>query len=1061
MTDIHIDLSPSKLSTSLNSTSKNDNQEKVIKSICTSLADFLNKLPDLKVIEVSPTIQLKSNDSSSTSHHTKYALSEEADKLDGLIIGLLSYAGSQFSVWIFGDFSNSLPLQNFLWISVFYVVIKRYSSHISGSHSKEEVSQFPPEALKILNDRFKKICKHINYFYKQLITRIIEQYGSTPHALYVASILRLSPESPRFDVQAKRTYIPTIHESIYNSLCHMGDMSRYRYSFDKDYDVDSAEDDYSHALIYYSTASRISPNSGTPLNQLGNLAYSRGDFFSATYEFLRSISVDEYFKDGLSNLKVILRKLYKMDPAIAAERPISGFSDSSSESNRQAKQTLIAILQMYSHYLLAIIPSKSSNSSSQPSFDPFASHALQRSLTRKLKKCVESDMIPSRILSRLVVIAILFCYLLNKISKENSQGDGRKGRSKLSSAALSPRDGYKLTMSLTIRIFDKLLSVSIQSSSNSNNSTASSKSDANAEGGSGNNLDNRDTSSQHSIADTDQDTNSRAENMSSSKFDFHDELFPEENDESSDEQSSNSENDNTSSVKILSKTVLSLLPCYRIIFDWTNKQLAENEIHHWGQGPAHTNLFLRKIWKFLEMVRKLDGFEFDVATAVARSNADRYEELLNENIKSNLPQQKFETSSADVELLVIKQQMNELFDQVHCLGLLPLNGGLSDTPSGLAVNTSWRSKELNEYRIQCLLFSGVEMSRHPITFLKLEDDFDNNKAHFVFEELEFDDIESDEEPAAFSDTFAHESLKEEMRSSMYPAHGNIQNQKIQLGNIPKAPASLRQKNHEPKKPHIRDQDIFKTDSNYDKEEEQVVDELEYFSIKRNDDYFKRTADSSLKIKSVSNNSSNGAPAEEFPKVDTIASAEPSFLLKLIDLENAEHKSKGRRNKGSNGRSTKSNDSQQPNIPGGPRPDTKGEQPRRRRRRRGRRRKKAGKTDGNESQIEGKSTKQNDMDNLANDFGRGISKYGGNSDDNFNRNGSASTSVSGLKSSNKGQLAKSKEGHHRLKNHRQDRDNSDGHEDDDDEEEDDGDNDDDNDDDTDDDDDEEIVFTGRR
>lgn len=812
------------------STSLPKKHDQVILTLRKSLETFLAVLPNVDTFEVSQRKTVLSshndilNDSATltnSSNQERVNLTTKAIELDESILALLTYTGSEFSLWIFDNFIDSISLQNTLWTSFYYLAIKCYRQHVVGKYNDEEMSKLPAKARTLIYDRFINLCKHITYYYKQFITRMIEKFGYTPQIHYVISVLRLVPENLNHPFASNQKTFPSLHSSIHDSLCHMGDLSRYRSLLR--YHPQEANSSYSHALIYYTTASKIRPSSGVPLNQLGNINYSRGDVFTATYYFLRSMAVDEPFQDGAVNLRIILRKLTKLKDSTLSEKPIFGLRDEMSDdlaespesagtgsneataSQKEAKETLLQIMQLFSSYFLAQLPGKGSSEGSKGSsavFDPFLSQNLQRELTDKLYDLCKNKAIPSRIISKLVIVSITFVWLLQQAS-ELSKSKSQKPQ-KAVGASLSSRDAYKSAMSFTLRIFDKLLSVALR----------------------------------HLV-----------------NFSGNGKRLPSE--------------------------VASLLPSFRILFDWTRKQLAERAIMEWGQDMAQCNAIFLKCWQLLEHMRKFTGFSFDVITAVARSNWDRFDEILKSEGEYYNPELALEDEQHNS-----KRSIHENYEETHSIGLLALDGGLSDTPTGLdpAESTSQRH-ELDMYRIQCLLFSGVEISRLDLSFLIL-DEFQGNKAMFGFETIEIEEF-SDEEPAQAPPPPLQ--MRQNSRSPVQNAQLEFQ---YSQG------LSLNHSNTNGGYPVG-----YQSNMNMhmgEEEEERVVDESEYYNIGRNDAGIMNGTLNNITASGAgisgshfgrSGNMSMTNGNELFPRVHNMNSASPAFLSKLYDLEQAQFKQK--------------------------------------------------------------------------------------------------------------------------------------------------------------------------
>lgn len=196
-------------------------------------------------------------------------------ELDEEVVSYLVYTGAQFSTMIFSALEVSLPLQTELWVGFQQPILRRYRE----------------DAREAASDN---IYKHVSYFYKVFLQRLIEYCPDCPEFKHVRRVFDISkPEnSARFDKCPKAIYL----RAAYNAVCRVGDLSRYRGRL-------------ANATLYYKLATRLLPGSGAALNQLGSLSYKAGDLRDALFYFTKSLSVREPASDG--NLRVVLRKIVR------------------------------------------------------------------------------------------------------------------------------------------------------------------------------------------------------------------------------------------------------------------------------------------------------------------------------------------------------------------------------------------------------------------------------------------------------------------------------------------------------------------------------------------------------------------------------------------------------------------------------------------------------------------------------------------------------------------------------------------------------------------------------
>lgn len=857
----------------LNSLSLDDTQNspstssQLIPQLRDSLKTFLERLKVVPSIDAVNTRTLLGCNAGSSSLNAslpgRVVLNPEADELDESIVGLLTYIGSQFSVWIFDDFINSGPLKTTLWTSFFYYTIKSYQQAVLGKSNVAETEPYYQQACYIENERFISMCQTITYYYKNLITRMIEKFGNTPQIHYVVSCLRLKPDEHSVHSNVNQKILPVLHLSIHDALCHMGDLSRYRASLEDQSTRISSN--YSHALIYYTTASKISPSSGVPLNQLGNISYFRGDFFTATYYFLRSVAVDEPFKE-VSNLRLILRKLSKVKGNALADSPIYGLTEQNFDTPEEfykVKKTLLQITQLYSNIYLAQVNGKN-NVSKQSSIIPLEEkemEALQNQLSEDFYECCKNRDISSRILVNLVIISIIFTWLLKKTI---DQSDDKPLRPKSATVLLTPLKAYRYSLSFSLKLYNKLFSIALK----------------------------------HTLS------RSGGDNM-------------------------------------LPSQLAALLPVFRIIFDWIHKQLADDSIADWGQDGTECNALFLRAWQIVDYLHKKYKFSFDISTAVARSNWDRFDDVLKQ--QSDNVSKASQASSDDNEMvdpdsfgntwgISGSKAMLENYEETHSFGLLPLNGGLSDAPTGLEVLSSLQRPEQNTYRLQCILFSAIEISRLPVTFLNV-DEFKGNDATFDFEPIEFDD------PAFLDDSFEEEEEQEEREIDRKEPEAPAVATSSKIPKQPKLPPAPKSKVFGEGYSAIPTQPAMHSYTqagqynahgqagqyNLQGQDEQVIDESEYYKIKRNNkgiikepffnhadqgynngayngDYMGKypagfnSGYSNSFSQSLKNHAANGAQGSQdiYGPMKALTSASPAFLSKLYDLEKAQFTKKGGR-----------------------------------------------------------------------------------------------------------------------------------------------------------------------
>lgn len=144
-----------------------------------------------------------------------------------------------------------------------------------------------------------------------------------------------------------------------------------------------------------------------------------------------------------------------------------------------------------------------------------------------------------------------------------------------------------------------------------------------------------------------------------------------------------------------------MLPALRIYFDWLVKQFTHEDCSNIHSSSYQE--FFSIVLRFVELLRQEHGFKFDSLTAV-------------------------KTLSGKRELLALEEEKKTL-------GMVPWDGALNDTPSGLDYKTEVKADPA-KFQCQCILFSAIELSRIDQTHLK----FDEITQQFSLEKPDNEDI---------------------------------------------------------------------------------------------------------------------------------------------------------------------------------------------------------------------------------------------------------------------------------------------------------------------------------
>ena len=118
-------------------------------------------------------------------------------------------------------------------------------------------------------------------------------------------------------------------ESCYQSLIHLGDLSRYRET-----ELRSKDRNWGPAKGYYDLARALKPGSGVSFNALAVLALADEDHFRTLYYLYRAVSVPEPPEMAPKNLELECRKILDRH---AKQRLISSVQDGSAFSISQTE----------------------------------------------------------------------------------------------------------------------------------------------------------------------------------------------------------------------------------------------------------------------------------------------------------------------------------------------------------------------------------------------------------------------------------------------------------------------------------------------------------------------------------------------------------------------------------------------------------------------------------------------------------------------------------------------------------------------------------------------------
>lgn len=137
-----------------------------------------------------------------------------------------------------------------------------------------------------------------------------------------------------------------------------------------------------------------------------------------------------------------------------------------------------------------------------------------------------------------------------------------------------------------------------------------------------------------------------------------------------------------------------LLPSLRVYFDWCAKYVGQYRSRIPGDNTIRFKDVLSLSYEFVKLITDKHGFLFDPLTSVSMG--------------------------------VVKCTLEE---EKQVLDITVFDKGLSDIPSGMNIIPE---DNANKFRVQCILFSAIELTRLECTYLK----FDDRDHSFIFDEDE-------------------------------------------------------------------------------------------------------------------------------------------------------------------------------------------------------------------------------------------------------------------------------------------------------------------------------------
>lgn len=194
---------------------------------------------------------------------------------------------------ILADLSNSGRAERDLW-----------SAHTTGRTEFAKQLRYmrkkhadKPVETRVLAKAYLRFLKDSEQHYRNSLSDLASASGGDANLLAVASHVKGNGIGESQHMSFPSELIPTAHDLCYRTLCHLGDLSRYRVESELD-----SKPSYAHALGYYELAVTFRPSSGLAHHQQGIVALKLKDHLNGIYSLYRSITITNPYVLAQGNL---------------------------------------------------------------------------------------------------------------------------------------------------------------------------------------------------------------------------------------------------------------------------------------------------------------------------------------------------------------------------------------------------------------------------------------------------------------------------------------------------------------------------------------------------------------------------------------------------------------------------------------------------------------------------------------------------------------------------------------------------------------------------------------
>ena len=165
-----------------------------------------------------------------------------------------------------------------------------------------------PVEKRKLEKMYNNFLRISQQFYKGYVQRLSARYD-VPELRRAAQGMELEPLSGQDMISPLPDELNRkVLESCHSTLIHLGDLARYRLQARHKTSFDAA-------LVYYSLAHDLRPNSGFAFHQMGIVNLEQNNHLDVVYSFYRAATADTPHPNAISNLEAEFKTLETPSPS--------------------------------------------------------------------------------------------------------------------------------------------------------------------------------------------------------------------------------------------------------------------------------------------------------------------------------------------------------------------------------------------------------------------------------------------------------------------------------------------------------------------------------------------------------------------------------------------------------------------------------------------------------------------------------------------------------------------------------------------------------------------------